>query len=840
MTRIPTASIVRLACASWLLFAATAQGQTDGTWTALTGIGNVQLPSGPARLTHDGIYDPVRKRMILFGGSVGNQVSDATWVTFGNGSWLEIHPGSLPPPRRLHSATYDPIWDRMIVIGGYDNSPRSDVWALSLPSAPSWIELTPTGPPFPARAGHVAVYDPVGQRIVVFGGYDGVSPTAGRRNDVWALSLAGTPTWSDITPTVPGPSPRSGMSAIYDASRQRMVIFGGSDPSFLNDTWALSLSGTPTWSAVTPAGPLPPAREEHTATYDPTHDQMIVTGGTNGPTLGDIWYLSFAGTPTWSQVTSCEPRLRWGHVAILDPERNEIRVQGGFDGVNTTGSTWAIYLGAIPGCAPVAPVSQLGPARHTPGFAHDPAHNAMWLFGGSDVSSYSNQVYRLSLGSFTTWGFITTAGTPPSARRQAETIYDPLRDRLIVFGGFDGTFHNDTWALSSLSTTPTWSLLTPLTLPPPRSGHRMVYDAAGDRVVMYGGYDGVSPRRDDVWELRLGSSPLTWSNVTPAVPGPGARSSHSAVYDPNGARMLVFGGTGPAFRNDVWQLSLPSSGPPIWSQILATGPPPAREEHSMILDPVRNRLVVFGGSAQNLFNDLWSLPLSGPPTWQPMSPSGVFVGARWGHGAGYDPGRDRMVIHGGFQGGGTALNATLFLTWSQPTATQAALVAAVGEPGAAHLEWELRGDASPVRLERQDRAGWVERATLSPDGRGRVRFVDREVTAGGHYEYRLVDPGSGNVLSQTTVDIPVERLALQSASYRDGRLVIDCTLPREVGLSVELLDASGRRAYQLTWYARQIGTQRIEIRTPHLASGMYFARIRQDGESRTKSVAIVR
>jgi hypothetical protein len=39
-------------------------------------------------------------------------------------------------------------------------------------------------------------------------------------------------------------------------------------------------------------------------------------------------------------------------------------------------------------------------------------------------------------------------------------IYDPVRDRMVVFGGFDGlgNLHNDVWVLS-LAGAPTWSLL---------------------------------------------------------------------------------------------------------------------------------------------------------------------------------------------------------------------------------------------------------------------------------------------------------------------------------------------------------------------------------------------
>ena len=50
-----------------------------------------------------------------------------------------------------------------------------------------------------------------------------------------ALSLAGTPAWSALAPSGTPPSWRYMHSAIYDPVRDRMVVFGGSS---LNDVWA--------------------------------------------------------------------------------------------------------------------------------------------------------------------------------------------------------------------------------------------------------------------------------------------------------------------------------------------------------------------------------------------------------------------------------------------------------------------------------------------------------------------------------------------------------------------------------------------------------------------------
>ena len=138
----------------------------------------------------------------------------------------------------------------MLLVGGNPGAPGSDVWALSLTGVATWAQLLPAGVPPSGRNASAAVYDSVRDRILVFGGYDGTA-----RNDLWSLDLSGTPAWTQIAAAGTPPSPRWGHVAIYDPVRDRMLVHGGTaafgGPG-IDDLWELSLAGTPTWTQLTP------------------------------------------------------------------------------------------------------------------------------------------------------------------------------------------------------------------------------------------------------------------------------------------------------------------------------------------------------------------------------------------------------------------------------------------------------------------------------------------------------------------------------------------------------------------------------------------------------------
>jgi hypothetical protein len=218
-----------------------------------------------------------------------------------------IAAGPVPLARANHSAIYDPAGDRMLVFGGMGATGglRSDTWVLRFDPAPVWEVLNVNAPE--ARSGHVAIHDPVRQRMLVFGGVD----VAGApRQDLWELSLGGDPAWpawSEVEWLGVPPPGRAYHTSAYDAMRARAYIFGGYDgmSPYRNDLWELDLASKPTWRLASVTGALPAPRGYTSCIFDSGGDVLRVFGG-GGTRLGDSWTYAPGGAPSKPAVAAHE------------------------------------------------------------------------------------------------------------------------------------------------------------------------------------------------------------------------------------------------------------------------------------------------------------------------------------------------------------------------------------------------------------------------------------------------------------------------------------------------------------------------------------------------------
>ncbi len=139
----------------------------------------------------------------------------------------------------------------------------------------------------------------------------------------------------------------------------------------------------------------------------------------------------------------------------------------------------------------------------------------------------------------------------PSGRRGFALVYDAARERVLLFGGWAsdwrlpnyGDLLDETWEWDGLH----WTQLAAEASPPGRSDHALAYDSARERVVLFGGrWD--SSGRDDTWEW----DGTGWTGHYPN-PRPFPSSGYGLAYD-EAHRQVVFLGSG-----GTWTFGVPET-----------------------------------------------------------------------------------------------------------------------------------------------------------------------------------------------------------------------------------------------------------------------------------------
>jgi hypothetical protein len=625
-----------------------------------------------------------------------------------------------PPGRSSHSAVYDPSSQQMIIFGGESTTGAdlNDVWLGQTASNQddSFTGEAPSGTAPEARHGHVATYDSMHNRMMIFGGGSGSSSCL---NDSWILSGAngqsGTPNWIPLTTSGTTPAPRIYAGGVYDPNTNSMIVFGGNNCStgYFDDVWVLSNangeSGASAWTQLSPSGTAPAARESASAVYDSSNNLLTIYGGdASGSTFGDVWVLSHAngtgGTPAWTQLSPSGtlPTTRTGQTAVYDSAGNRMTVFGGINSGTTLTDTWVLTsangIGGTPSWTQIA-TSGTAPSLAYHSAVYDSSANNMYTFGGSstqDKLATEDHAFTLTVANGASGGQKWVLGGPP-VRYSQSAFFDSAINDLFVFGGQHASSNinfNDYWQQAGVlgSTNLQWTAVTTNgSRPSGRFGHTGLYDSASNRMMVFGGATGFpAPCVNDYYVLQSadnqnGVTP-NWVAVTPTGTAPSARALHASAYDANTNTLIIFGGYNcvSTYYNDVWILSDANdqSGTPSWTHLQPTGgPPSARESSSTVYDSTTNNLIVYGGDAGgNPFGDIWILSHAngngGTSAWTQLSPSNNGPAARSGHTATYDSANNLMTIYGGYDGtnvigdawvlsaangqGGTA-------TWSQLT-----------------------------------------------------------------------------------------------------------------------------------------------------------------------------
>ena len=195
-------------------------------WDEQVGHGDVPI----ARCNHTANVIAGRY-VIVFGGWLGKFVNDVYVVDTTTFKWeykatklsADNPTSDLPKPRAGHTATMLP-GRRLLIFGGQgENGQLGDLAVLDIPTM-TWMRPRPLGFGPSVRSGHTACYDQTQEKIFFFGGWDGIR----LRNDVAVLNVKGDmyTEWNWEHVSVYGKiEGRVGHSAALVGSR--MYVFGG-------------------------------------------------------------------------------------------------------------------------------------------------------------------------------------------------------------------------------------------------------------------------------------------------------------------------------------------------------------------------------------------------------------------------------------------------------------------------------------------------------------------------------------------------------------------------------------------------------------------------------------
>ena len=453
-------------------------------------------------------------------------------------------------------------------------------------------------------------------RTVLFGGQ--VLPGGALRSDTWEWDGI---SWQQRLTTASPPAGYVG-AMVYDSARHVVVLV---DPAM--QPWEYDgLDWTPR-----PVPVAPSSRTAYSCAFDRVRGRTVLFGGRTSSYahLNDTW--EWDGTQ-WTQATPANsPQVRAGAAMVFDPARQRLMLLGGgeyypwpsnpvvyqdhweWDGVN-----WVLLAIASPVAAGALTTAHLQRNRvvafpylafNTPG---------PWTYWEWDGSSWST--LQTSIG--------------PNRPIAVAPPYDPARNRIVWFGGFDlqalGAVPGMTsvWEWDTIA----WQLRGTSQPPRPatRYGHGFAYFAPTQSTVMFGGSD--AGLYTDTWEWN-GS---LWTQRQPAVSPPGRYTTRMAAH-PSRGEIVLFGGQGlnGVALDDTWIWNGTT-----WAQRSPTSRPTARYGHAMACDTLRDRVVLYGGSAGNTTHEWdgvnWvvrNLPASPPArTYANMA---------------FDVARARMVLFGG-------------------------------------------------------------------------------------------------------------------------------------------------------------------------------------------------
>lgn len=293
----------------------------------------------------------------------------------------------------------------------------------------------PAGPS--ARRFHAVAYDSGRGTVLLFGGLSD-STCLG---DTWEWTAAGPGgggSWQLRATT--GPAPRDHSGLVYDAVRQKTVLFGGilQGGAYSNQTWEWDGNA---WTLVQPAA-SPPAMDASLMAYDVGLQRTVLVATNPAAGLSHTW--QYDGS-TWVSFTGGTPIVPSNYASLAyDSARARMVLTNLFwvGYLNSSQQVWersgaASWIGREYG---TLPVSSAGTAA-----VYDPVRASL-MFVDNQTLSGKTATWTWN---GTSWTAVDTSG-PPVAEGRAP-VFDAAGGQLLLFGGrpVGGADLAETWLCRS-------------------------------------------------------------------------------------------------------------------------------------------------------------------------------------------------------------------------------------------------------------------------------------------------------------------------------------------------------------------------------------------------------
>jgi len=253
----------------------------------------------------------------------------------------------------------------------------------------------------------------------------------------WTFDLC-TNTWTRMHPN--SEPPQGTGQLMYDVDSDVTIAFDGTR------MWAYDLQAN-TW---TEKGPIPPfVHFEYLLFYDPISGHVVAWGKDGGDdSLGlELWSYEVE-TDTWTPIPQGEPPVVGPHYEFFAYDASVDRLvayANAWGPPDEDGNrlfeakTWLFDLrtGTWSGTSAVTPPGfTAGCWGCVPAIAYDEAAQRTVLLGQGHAAAYDATADRWEI--LYEGSTAEDCGTRPECRQGARMVYDPVNERLVVYGDSDG------------------------------------------------------------------------------------------------------------------------------------------------------------------------------------------------------------------------------------------------------------------------------------------------------------------------------------------------------------------------------------------------------------------